>query len=222
MELIFKNIKQLITPQFQEEVFTELAMDEAMLIKLSDPIIAGLFGGLLTQGDNTDTEKIFKDFILRADDNDSSGVYLLDSEADIKKVKAATALSNAVLFGKREEFVSFLSEHINVDVVMVDKLLTTLTYSFGLDLGRKLMTAEYTITGLLGQIHAERNFFLGYIPSGVTSILGLPSLLTIGQNLSSDAKVVSDAVYYDIMYGNTPVQEKKNSWWKWFSFKAAL
>lgn len=220
MELIFKNIKQLITPQFQEEVFTELAMDEAMLIKLSDPIIAGLFGGLLTQGDNTDTEKKFKDFILRADDNDSSGVYLLDS--DIKKVKAATALSNAVLFGKREEFVSFLSEHINVDVVMVDKLLTTLTYSFGLDLGRKLMTAEYTITGLLGQIHAERNFFLGYIPSGVTSILGLPSLLTIGQNLSSDAKVVSDAVYYDIMHGNTPVQEKKNSWWKWFSFKAAL
>lgn len=220
MELIFKNIKQLITPQFQEEVFTELAMDEAMLIKLSDPIIAGLFGGLLTQGDNTDTEKKFKDFILRADDNDSSGVYLLDS--DIKKVKAATALSNAVLFGKREEFVSFLSEHINVDVVTVDKLLTTLTYSFGLDLGRKLMTAEYTITGLLGQIHAERNFFLGYIPSGVTSILGLPSLLTIGQNLSSDAKVVSDAVYYDIMHGNTPVQEKKNSWWKWFSFKAAL
>lgn len=220
MELIFKHIKQLITPQFQEEVFTELAMDEAMLIKLSDPIIAGLFGGLLTQGDNTDTEKKFKDFILRADDNDSSGVYLLDS--DIKKVKAATALSNAVLFGKREEFVSFLSEHINVDVVTVDKLLTTLTYSFGLDLGRKLMTAEYTITGLLGQIHAERNFFLGYIPSGVTSILGLPSLLTIGQNLSSDAKVVSDAVYYDIMHGNTPVQEKKNSWWKWFSFKAAL
>ena len=222
MELIFKNIKQLITPQFLEEVFTKLGMDEATLIKLSDPIIAGLFAGLLTQGDNTDTEKIFKDFILRADDNDLSGVYLLDADADIIKIEAATALGSAVLFGKREEFVSLLSGHMNIDLVLIDKLLTTLTYSFGLDLGRKLLTGEYTITGLLGQIHAERNFFLGYIPSGVTSILGLPSLLTIGQNLSSDAKVISDTVYYDIMHGNTPVQEKKNSWWRWFSFKAAL
>ncbi len=222
MELIFKNIKQLITPQFLEEVFTKLGIGEATLIKLSDPIIAGLFGGLLTQGDNAETERMFEDFISKTDDNDSCGVYLLDSDADINKIEAATALGSAVLFGKREEFASFLSDHMNVDVAAVDKLLTTLTYSFGLDLGRKLMTDEYTITGLLGQIHAERNFFLGYIPSGVTSILGLPSLLTIGQNLSSDAKVVSDAVYYNIMHGNTPVQEKKNSWWKWFSFKAAL
>ena len=222
MELIFKNIKQLITSQFLEEVFTKLGIDEATLIKLSDSIIAGLFGGLLTQGDNAETERMFEDFISKTDDNDLYGIYLLDSDADNSKIEAATALGSAVLFGKREEFVSFLSEHINVDVAAVDKLLTTLTYSFGLDLGRKLMTDEYTITGLLGQIHAERNFFLGYIPSGITSILGLPSLLTIGQNLSSDAKVVSDAVYYNIMHGNTPVQEKKNSWWKWFSFKAAL
>lgn len=222
MELIFKNIKQLITPQFLEEVFTKLEIDEATLIKLSDPIIAGLFGGLLTQGDNAETERMFEDFISKTDDNESCGIYLLDSDADINKIEAATALGGVVLFGKRDEFASFLSDHMNVDVVLVDKLLTTLTYSFGLDLGRKLMTDEYTITGLLGQIHAERNFFLGYIPSGVTSILGLPSLLTIGQNLSSDAKVVSDAVYYNIMHGNTPVQEKKNSWWKWFSFKAAL
>ncbi len=222
MELIFKNIKQLITPQFLEEVFTKLGIGEATLIKLSDPIIAGLFGGLLTQGDNAETERMFEDFISKTDDNDSCGIYLLDSDADINKIEAAIALGGAVLFGKREEFTSFLSDHMNVDVVLVDKLLTTLTYSFGLDLGRKLMTGEYTITGLLGQIHAERNFFLGYIPSGVTLILGLPSLLTIGQNLSSDAKVVSDAVYYNIMHGNTPVQEKKNSWWKWFSFKAAL
>lgn len=222
MELIFKNIKQLITPQFLEEVFAKLGIGEATLIKLSDPIIAGLFGGLLTQGDNAETEKMFEDFISKTDDNNLCGIYLLDSDADINKIEAATVLGSAVLFGKREEFISFLSDHMNVDVVLVDKLLTILTYSFGLDLGRKLMTDEYTITGLLGQIHAERNFFLGYIPSGVTSILGLPSLLTIGQNLSSDAKVVSDAVYYDIMHGNTPVQEKKNSWWKWFSFKAAL
>ena len=222
MELIFKNIKQLITPQFLEEVFAKLGIGEATLIKLSDPIIAGLFGGLLTQGDNAETEKMFEDFISKTDDNNLFGIYLLDSDADINKIEAATVLGSAVLFGKREEFISFLSDHMNVDVVLVDKLLTILTYSFGLDLGRKLMTDEYTITGLLGQIHAERNFFLGYIPSGVTSILGLPSLLTIGQNLSSDAKVVSDAVYYDIMDCNTPVQEKKNSWWKWFSFKAAL
>lgn len=222
MELIFKNIKQLITPQFLEEVFAKLGIGEATLIKLSDSIIAGLFGGLLTQGDNAETEKMFEDFISKTDDNDLCGIYLLDSDADINKIEAATVLGSAVLFGKREEFTSFLSDHMNVDVVLVDKLLTILTYSFGLDLGRKLMTDEYTITGLLGQIHAERNFFLGYIPSGVTSILGLPSLLTIGQNLSSDAKVVSDAVYYDIMHGNTSVQEKKNSWWRWFSFKAAL
>lgn len=222
MEIIFKKIKQLITPQFIEEVSKEWRMNEAALIKLSDPIIAGLFGALLTQGDTENTEKMFQAFISKIKDDREVGIYFLENEKDSTSIKAAIALGDAVLFGQREEFISFLSEQTLINKVQIEKLMTALTYTFGLDLSRKLMTDEYTVTGLLGQIHAERNFFLGYIPSGVTSILGLPSLLTIGQNLSSDAKVVSDTVYYNIMHGKTPTKQKRNSWWKWFSFKAAL
>lgn len=222
MELIFKRIKQLITPQFLEKASDELRVDEPTLVKLCDPILAGLFGALLTQGDSAETEKMFEAFISEINDDRETGIYFLEKDTDSKEIKITTDLGNAVLLNKREELISFMSEHLLVDEEIVEKLLTALTYTFGLDLGRKLMTDEYTIIGLLGQIHAERNFFLGYIPSGVTSILGLPSLLTIGQNLSSDAKVVSDAVYYTIMHGNTPTKDKKNSWWKWFSFKAAL
>lgn len=222
MELIFKPIKQLITPQFQEEVYNKLGIDEAALIKLADSIIAGLFGGLLTKGDSSETEKILKTFAFNANDEEVIDVFLLENDLDSERIESARILADAVLFNKKDEFISILVKSTELDESQVESILTTLTYHVGLNLGRKLLTDEYTVTGLLGQMHAERNFFLGYIPSEMISILGVPSLLTIGQNLTSDAKVVGDAVYYEIMHGNKPVVEKKSSWWKWFSFKAAL
>lgn len=222
MQLIFKKIKQLITPQLFEKASGELGINEATLIKLSDPIIAGLFGALLTQGDNAETERIFKTFVSKVNDETEVEIYFLEKDADSKKIQGAIALGDAILFAKRAELISYLAELTDIQETKIEKLMTALIYSFGLDLGRKLTTGEYTITGLLGQIHAERNFFLGYIPSGMTSILGLPSLLAIGQNLSSDAKVVSDMVYYEIMHSNTPAKEKRTGWWKWFSLKTAL
>lgn len=222
MKLIFKPIKQLITPQFQQEVSDKLGMDEASLVKLSDLIIAGLFGALLAKGDNVETEKILKTFASKVNDDIEIGICLLADDVGSEIIEAAITLGDAILFNKRDHFKSILVELTEQSEVQIEKIMTTLTYNWGQNLGQRLLTAEYTITGLLGQIHAERNFFLGYIPSEMISILDVPSLLAIGQNLSSDAKVVSDTVYHEIMLGNTPVEEKKSSWWKWFSFKAAL
>ena len=222
MELIFKPIKQLITPQFQEAVSNKLRIDGTILIKLSDLIIAGLFGALLAKGDNSETEKALKTFVFDVNNDKEMEGYLLDDNSGSGKIEAVTTLADAILLGRRKEFKSILAALTEQKEEQIENVIISLTYTIGLDLGQKLLTNEYTITGLLGQIHAERNFFLGYIPSEMISILGVPSLLAIGHNLSSDAKVVSDAVYHEIMLGNTPVKEDKNTWRRWFSFKAAL
>ncbi|PXV62847.1 hypothetical protein CLV62_11763 [Dysgonomonas alginatilytica] len=222
MELLFKEIKQIITPEFIAESSRRFAMDETKLTNLSDSIVAGTLAGLLANGDNSASEEILISFVSRFNDIEEIKISPIEDQIDSKTIDAVIAWENKAFMGKRLEFVSLLAQTSGVGEVYVDKLMLSISYVAALYLGRKLMTKEYTTTGLLGQMHAERNFYLGYVPFGLTSLLGLPSLLALGQNLTSDAKVVSDTVYYEIMHANTPVQENKNSWRKWFFSKAAL
>lgn len=222
MELLFKEIKQIITSDFIAESSRKLIIDEAILANLSDSIIAGVLGALLAKGDSPATEEILSNFVSHIDKNEEIKVFFFDEQTDSRKIDAAKGWESAVFSGKRRNFISLLSQPPGISEVNVEKLMVTITYVSALYLGRKLLTEEYSITGLLGQIHAERNFFLGHIPFGLTLLLELPSLLALGQNLSSDAKVVSDAVYYEIMHGNTPVKKKKTGLFKLFSFRASL
>ncbi len=221
MEFIFKKIKEIASPQRIEELSMRLMVDDETFVKLTDSIVAGLFGTLLTRGDNLETESMLKTFVSQVEDDRKTGIYFLDDNIDSKRIEAAITLGDTLFFEKRRELISFLSELTVVDEERVENLMNALTYTFGLGLGRRLTTGGYTITGLLGQIHAERNFFLARIPLGVMSILGLPSLLTIGKSISSDAKVVSDMVYYKIMHDTPPVKEQRGSWKKWISSRAA-
>lgn len=222
MELLFKEIRQIITPEFIADSSRQFMIDEVILTNLSDSIVAGIFGALLSRGDNSASEDMLVSFASRFDDNEEIKIFSLEEQTAAQVRNAIIAWEDGAFGGKRMEFVSLLAQTLSVDEACVEKMLLNIAYVSAIYLGRKIITKEYTITGLLGQMHAERNFYLGYVPSGLTSLLGLPSLLTLGQNLTSDAKVVSDTVYHEIMHGNTPVKEKKNSWWKWFSFKAAL
>lgn len=222
MELLFKGIKQNITSRFITEASDQFIIDETILTNLADSIIAGIFGVLLFKSDTPVTEKMLTDFVSQIAENEEIELCLFDEQADFSKIETATRWKDTLLMEKDQEFFSLLSQTSGVDEAYVEKLTVNISYALALYLGRKLMTEEYTITGLLGQIYAERNFFLGYIPFGLASVLGLPSLLSLGKNLSSDAKVISDMVYYEIMHGNTPSRKGKSRWFKWLSFRAAL
>lgn len=227
MELLFTKTKQLITPQILEEVSNLLMIDEAASKSTTDTIITGLFCFFLRQGDTPEAKKLLNDFISNVNDDRDIDIYSFENHLNEERTKATIELSDSLFLNKRKEFISLVSETASVNEELIETLVTTLTYTVALDFGRKVETKEYTITGLLAQIYAEREFFFDKISPQLLSLLDTTSLLTIGHNLSSDARVASHMVYVEIQHmRDTEAKEvegeEKNNWWKWFSSKAAL
>lgn len=225
MEVLFTKINQSITPHFVEEVSNLLMIEEEALNEMTHTIITGLFIAFLKKGDTFETENSLSEFTHNVDDNREISVYSFEGGLSDEQIIASTIWSEFIFTSKRNEFISFISTTTSVDKDQIEMLVTTLTYTVALSFGRKLENRECTIGGLLAQVYAEKDLFSNYASRELLSTFGIPSLLNIGQNLSSDARVASHMIYVEIQELSTnevEEEEEKSTWWKWFSSKAAL
>ena len=81
---------------------------------------------------------------------------------------------------------------------------------------RFMASEKYSINGLLGHLLGERDYFIDQIPDAVIDLLNISSKHNIGQNISADAVVVSNAVRYTLLREKRESEEanRKKSWFE--------
>ncbi|MCD7978138.1 MAG: OmpA family protein [Tannerellaceae bacterium] len=114
---------------------------------------------------------------------------------------------NAIFGNRKAELDSALASGTGLTSKGAGKLTSLIAPIVAAFLGNKLSTNGYSLSGLLSQLREEKNTFIGYIPSAVSSKFGFSAL----------ADNTTKTVY------ETPVKEKTgSSWWKWLLLIALL
>lgn len=208
MDLLLQHIHQETgTAQFIETTASKYNLPEETLHKFTDAVISSLLGAVLLQGDTPETEKLL------------SSYYSKISEEDIepaKRTNLTIGILNKIFNNKLTEFYSILSEYNNIELKNIDDMTIILSELFIKQIPRFMASEKYSINGLLGHLLGERDYFIDQIPDAVIDLLNISSKHNIGQNISADAVVVSNAVRYTLLREKRESEEanRKKSWFE--------
>ncbi|WP_026627247.1 hypothetical protein [Dysgonomonas capnocytophagoides] len=208
MDLLLQHIHQETgIAQFIETTASKYNLPEETLHKFTDVVISSLLGAVLLQGDTPETEKLL------------SSYYSKISEEDIepaKRTDLTIGILNKIFNNKLTEFYSILSEYNNIELKNVDDMTIILSELFIKQIPRFMASEKYSINGLLGHLLGERDYFIDQIPDAVIDLLNISSKHNIGQNISADAVVVSNAVRYTLLREKRESEEanRKKSWFE--------
>lgn len=208
MDLLLQHIHQETgTAQFIETTASKYNLPEETLLKFTDAVISSLLGAVLLQGDTPETEKLLSSYYSEISK---------DHIEPAKRTDLTIGILNKIFNNKLTEFYSILSEYNNIELKNVDDMTIILSELFIKQIPRFMASEKYSINGLLGHLLGERDYFIDQIPDAVIDLLNISSKHNIGQNISADAVVVSNAVRYTLLREKRESEEanRKKSWFE--------
>lgn len=208
MDLLLQHIHQETgTAQFIETTASKYNLPEETLLKFTDAVISSLLGAILLQGDTPETEKLLSSYYSEISK---------DHIEPAKRTDLTIGILNKIFNNKLTEFYSILSEYNNIELKNVDDMTIILSELFIKQIPRFMASEKYSINGLLGHLLGERDYFIDQIPDAVIDLLNISSKHNIGQNISADAVVVSNAVRYTLLREKRESEEanRKKSWFE--------
>lgn len=208
MDLLLQHIHQETgIAQFIETTASKYNLPEETLLKFTDAVISSLLGAILLQGDTPETEKLLSSYYSEISK---------DHIEPAKRTNLTIGILNKIFNNKLTEFYSILSEYNNIELKNVDDMTIILSELFIKQIPRFMASEKYSINGLLGHLLGERDYFIDQIPDAVIDLLNISSKHNIGQNISADAVVVSNAVRYTLLREKRESEEanRKKSWFE--------
>lgn len=208
MDLLLQHIHQETgTAQFIETTASKYNLPEETLLKFTDAVISSLLGAVLLQGDTPETEKLLSSYYSEISK---------DHIEPAKRTNLTIGILNKIFNNKLTEFYSILSEYNNIELKNIDDMTIILSELFIKQIPRFMASEKYSINGLLGHLLGERDYFIDQIPDAVIDLLNISSKHNIGQNISADAVVVSNAVRYTLLREKRESEEanRKKSWFE--------
>lgn len=208
MDLLLQHIHQETgTAQFIETTASKYNLPEETLLKFTDAVISSLLGAILLQGDTPETEKLLSSYYSEISK---------DHIEPAKRTNLTIGILNKIFNNKLTEFYSILSEYNNIELKNIDDMTIILSELFIKQIPRFMASEKYSINGLLGHLLGERDYFIDQIPDAVIDLLNISSKHNIGQNISADAVVVSNAVRYTLLREKRESEEanRKKSWFE--------
>lgn len=208
MDLLLQHIHQETgIAQFIETTASKYNLPEETLLKFTDAVISSLLGAILLQGDTPETEKLLSSYYSEISK---------DHIEPAKRTNLTIGILNKIFNNKLTEFYSILSEYNNIELKNIDDMTIILSELFIKQIPRFMASEKYSINGLLGHLLGERDYFIDQIPDAVIYLLNISSMHNIGQNISADAVVVSNAVRYTLLREKRESEEanRKKSWFE--------
>ncbi|BES62480.1 hypothetical protein [Dysgonomonas capnocytophagoides] len=208
MDLLLQHIHQETgIAQFIETTASKYNLPEETLLKFTDAVISSLLGAILLQGDTPETEKLLSSYYSEISK---------DHIEPAKRTNLTIGILNKIFNNKLTEFYSILSEYNNIELKNIDDMTIILSELFIKQIPRFMASEKYSINGLLGHLLGERDYFIDQIPDAVIYLLNISSKHNIGQNISADAVVVSNAVRYTLLREKRESEEanRKKSWFE--------
>lgn len=208
MDLLLQYIHQETgVIKFIETSSSKYNLSEETVQKFTDAVISSVLGAVLLQGDTPETEELLNTYNSRISENS------IESAA---KTDLTITILNKIFNNKLTEFYSILSEYSNIELKNVSSMTIILSELFIKQLPQFMDSERYSINGLLGHLLGERDYFIDQMPDAVIGLLNISSKHNIGQNISADAVVVSNAVRYTLLREKRENEEanRKKSWFE--------
>lgn len=208
MELLLEHIHQETgVIEFIESSATRYNLQKESVQKFTDAVISSVLGAILLQGDTPETEQLLSNYTTELSDHDNQ---------DSKKTELTVSILMKLFNDKLTSFYSIVSKECGIEVIETEKMTIALSQLFIKQLLSFMTTEKYSISGLLGHLLGERDYFIDSIPDGVTELINISSKHSIGQNISADAVVVSNAVRYTLIHEKKEKEEanRKKSWFE--------
>lgn len=208
MDLLLQHIHQetgLIN--FIETSSLRYNLSEEVVQKFTDAVISSVLGAILLQGDTPETEDLLNTYNSR---------ILEDTIEPTVKINLTIETLNKIFNDKLPEFYSILSEYSNIELNKVSRMTIILSELFITQLPQFMASEKYSISGLLGHLLGERDYFIDQMPDDILTLLDISSKHSIGQNISADAVVVSNAVRYTLLREKKEqaAANRKKSWFE--------
>lgn len=192
MQLLLNRIHQQIgIDQFIEISSSKYGIDIKDIEQLTNNITSSLLASILIQGDTEQTNYLLVNY--------NSNITNLATIED-NRIFITSSFLNVLFNDKLDDLVHILSIKSNISVDIVRSLVIVLTHVYINQLLSFMLSEQFSINGLLGHLLGERDYYIDYIPEEIIPLLGVSSKHNLGQNISADAIVVSNAVRYTLLH----------------------
>lgn len=218
MSNIFNSLKGLVTPELISKAASFLGEDSSKVQSAVGSIIPSLLGSLLAKGNDANLESALVKAGKESEGLLSGAANLFSGGADEKSSYIGSRFLDSLLGDKLGGLTSLISSVSGISSASVGKLLSMVSPLIAGFLGNKITAGGFNLSKLLGALNSEKGSFLELIPSGLTSVLGIPSLASLGSSLSSGISSVGNTA------GEVVAEAKKGSSGliKWLLLIAAL
>ncbi len=208
MQLLLEHIHQETgVIEFIEASSAQYNLSKEQVQKFTNAAISSVLGAILLQGDTPETEKLLNNYTTMLSDN-----TVLQS----KKTELTASILIKLFNNKLTSFYSILAKDSQIAEKDVEKMTIVLSELFIKQLFGFMITEKYSISGLLGHLLGERDHYIDAIPDDVIELINISSKHSIGQNISADAVVVSNAVRYTLIHQKKEQEEanRKKGWFE--------
>lgn len=208
MELLLQHIHQETgVLEFIEKSSSKYQLTEDSVQKFSDILLSSILSAIIVQGDTPETEALLSNYNKSLSDS---------SISESEKINLTITLLNKIFNNNLDNFFSLLSVDNQIALNNVKEMSTHLSELFINQMFKFMITENYSISGLLGHLLGERDYYIDHMPDDIIKFLNISSKHNLGQNISADAVVVSNAVRYTLLREEREKEEatKKKSWFE--------
>lgn len=208
MELLLHHIHQETgVVEFIETSSARYQLPKESVQKFSDALLSSVLAAILIQGDTPETEALLNNYNTQTSNRNTP---------QSEKTDLTINLLNKLFNNNINTFFSVLVDNSGFSLDHVQKMTIILSELFVCQLLRFMATEKYSISGLLGHLLGERDYYIDVMPEDIIGLLRISSKHSLGQNISADAVVVSNAVRYTLLHEQREKEEagKKKSWFQ--------
>lgn len=206
--LLYRIQQEMGIDQFIEISSDKNNLDTEKVRTITNNILSSLLVSLLLKGDTEATNNL----LIRYRDS-----FFNTNLSEEQKINTTNSLLRVLFNNKETLFVNVLSKKNSISVDIVRNFIIVLTHVYMVQLLNFMKSEDYSISGLMGHLLGERDFFIDNVPSEVIALLEMSSRHNLAQNISADAVVVSNAVRYTLLHEKREEElaeknKEKKSW----------
>lgn len=176
---LFSSLNKLITPEIISKVSSDLGENSGKVTSAIGAIIPSIFGSLVNKGEDNNVENVLK----QAGNSSilSNITELFSGKTNSETQNIGSSFLNTLFGDKINSFSGIISSFSGLTSDSTNKIIGMVSPLVAGFLGKKMLSGV-SLKSILEQISSEKDNFLSSIPSGLTSVLGISSLASLGSS----------------------------------------
>ncbi len=199
MAQIYDSLKNLINPDMISKASALLGEKESKVSSAASAIVPGLLAALAKKGDTPQVKNTLEEAGKANILSDVNSVFSADCTVENQSLGDKFLL--AVLGPKASDFTNSVATASGLSNGNAAKLTSRISSVVAGFLGNKMVSGNQSLSGIIGDLNNEKKNFMGLVPAGVVTALGL-------NNLNGNTR--------NTTYTTTPAKTKKNNSWIWW------